>query len=57
MSLGTVVGLKIKPRVGGLEPKCVTELNTATFDVPSLEIDANRFADLKPEQLFIRFIL
>ena len=57
MSLGTVVGLKIKPNVGGLDPKWVTELKMATLGVPLIEIDPNKFADLKPEQLFIKLIL
>ena len=57
VSLGTVVGRKIKPSVGGLDPKCVTELKTATLEIPSSDMDPNRFADLKPEQLFIKFIL
>jgi hypothetical protein len=55
--LGTVVGLKINPNVGGLDPKWVTELKTATFETPSGEIEPKRFADLKPEELFIRLIL
>jgi hypothetical protein len=57
VSLGTVVGRKIKPKVGGLEPKWVTELNTATLETPSSEIEPNKLADLNPEQLFIKLIL
>jgi hypothetical protein len=57
VSLGTVVGRKIKPSVGGLDPKCVTELKTATLETPSSDREPNRLADLKPEQLFIKFIL
>jgi hypothetical protein len=55
VSLGTVVGRRIKPKVGGLEPKWVTELKTATFEIPSSDIEPNKLADLKPEQLFINF--
>jgi hypothetical protein len=57
VSLGTFVGRKIKPSVGGLDPKCVTELTTATLESTSSDMDPNRFADLKPEQLFIKLIL
>jgi len=57
VSLGTVVGRKIKPNVGGLDPRCVTELKTATLEIPSSDTDPNRLADLKPEQLFIKLIL
>jgi hypothetical protein len=56
--LGTSeTGLNTIPNKGGLEPKWVTELKTATFAVPSFDLVPMRFADLKPEQLFIIFIL
>jgi len=39
------------------ESKCVTELNTTTFGIPSFEIEPSKFEDLKPEQLFMRLIV
>jgi hypothetical protein len=42
----TVLGRKKKPSIGGLEPICVTELNTATFSKPSADLVPSRLADL-----------
>jgi hypothetical protein len=53
----TVTGLKTTPSSGGLDPRCVTELKTATFEVPALDLVPIKLADLNPEQLFIKFIL
>mgnify|MGYP000347890854 CR=1 FL=1 len=41
--LGTKAGRVIKPSNGGLLPKCVTELNTATLGNPSLDFVAIKF--------------
>jgi hypothetical protein len=53
----TVVGLKKKPNKAGFEPICVTELKIAKFVIPFTDFVPIRFADLYPEQLFIRLIL
>jgi len=50
--LGTsLTGLKIIPSNGGFDPKCVTELNTATLGIPSFDFVPIKLADLNPEQL------
>ena len=58
MCLGTIsVGLKKKPNKGGLEPRCVIELNIAKLLTPFFETEPIRFADLYPEHELIKLIL
>jgi hypothetical protein len=55
VSLGTVVGRIINPINAGLLPKWVTLLKIATFELPSTDFVAIRFADLYPVQELIKF--
>jgi len=56
--LGTIyVGLKKNPNRGGLDPKCVIELNIAKLLIPLSETEPIRFADLYPEHELIKLIL